>query len=107
MRILYGIECIVFYSLLFFANYYPAVLRHSWDTPVSRILPDYCHFSDQYLTEHVTIRDILSHRTGIDRNYDAVWYSGIFNRTELFKFVLLPEGSVASDGLVFSLDIVH
>ena len=37
-----------------------------WDDPVARHLPDF-ELSDPYLTEHVTLRDLLCHRTGLQR----------------------------------------
>jgi CubicO group peptidase (beta-lactamase class C family) len=37
-----------------------------WDDPVARHLPDF-ELSDPYLTEHVTLRDLLCHRTGLKR----------------------------------------
>ena len=37
-----------------------------WDDPVARHLPDF-ELSDRYLTEHVTLRDLLCHRTGLRR----------------------------------------
>ena len=36
----------------------------TWDTPVHRLLPEY-ELRDPYLTENVTLRDLLSHRTGL------------------------------------------
>ncbi|KAI4907612.1 hypothetical protein J4E90_009641 [Alternaria incomplexa] len=41
---------------------YPDV---QWTTPVSKILPDDFVLPDPYVTEQVTIEDILSHRSGI------------------------------------------
>lgn len=37
-----------------------------WDDPVRAHLPE-IQFSDSYRTEHTTIRDLLSHRTGLER----------------------------------------
>lgn len=37
-----------------------------WDDPVTKHLPD-VRFSDTYRTKHVTIRDLLCHRTGLER----------------------------------------
>ncbi|MEX2121347.1 MAG: serine hydrolase [Pirellulales bacterium] len=37
-----------------------------WDDPVEKHLPDF-ELSDRYLTEHVTLRDLLCHRTGLRR----------------------------------------
>lgn len=51
---------------------YPDV---QWTTPVSKILPEDFVLPDPYLTEQVTIEDILSHRSGIashDESYLSV-----------------------------------
>lgn len=37
-----------------------------WDDPVRKHLPDF-ELGDRYLTEHLTLRDLLSHRTGLRR----------------------------------------
>jgi CubicO group peptidase (beta-lactamase class C family) len=50
---------------------YPEV---QWTTPVSKILPEDFVLPDPYLTEHVTIEDILSHRTGI-ATHDESYFS--------------------------------
>lgn len=39
----------------------------AWDAPVVRYMPDY-QMTDAYITEHVTGRDMLSHRTGLPRH---------------------------------------
>jgi CubicO group peptidase (beta-lactamase class C family) len=49
--------------------------RIRWDDPVRRYLPR-LELATSYLTGEVTLRDLLSHRTGIERG-DASWYSGI------------------------------
>lgn len=41
---------------------YPDV---KWDTPVSKLMREDFVLHDSYLTENVTIMDMLSHRTGI------------------------------------------
>lgn len=38
----------------------------SWDDPIVRHLPDF-RFGDDYRTKHTTIRDLLCHRTGLER----------------------------------------
>ncbi|KAL1801576.1 hypothetical protein ACET3X_001918 [Alternaria dauci] len=50
---------------------YPDV---QWTTPVSKILPDDFVLPDPYLTEQVTIEDILSHRSGI-ATHDESYFS--------------------------------
>ncbi|OKL62779.1 hypothetical protein UA08_01859 [Talaromyces atroroseus] len=41
---------------------YPQV---QWDTPVSQLIRDDFVLSDEYATQHITIEDILSHRSGL------------------------------------------
>ena len=43
-----------------------------WDRPIRDVLPDF-RLADDYATQHTTLRDLLSHRTGLPR-HDAVWY---------------------------------
>ncbi|KAF2019814.1 beta-lactamase/transpeptidase-like protein [Aaosphaeria arxii CBS 175.79] len=45
-----------------------------WDTPVSKLLPDDFVLADPMYTEHVTIEDILSHRSGMPR-HDESYFS--------------------------------
>ncbi len=37
-----------------------------WDDPVAKHLPEF-QLADHYLTEHITLRDLLCHRTGLQR----------------------------------------
>jgi Beta-lactamase/Domain of unknown function (DUF3471) len=41
--------------------------KMKWDDPIRRYLPDLV-LPDPYLTEHATLRDFLSHRTGLERD---------------------------------------
>src|ERR1017187_7035351 len=60
----------------------------SWDKPVRESVPAIRFYNDQ-LTDVVTLRDMLSHRTGITR-HDTIWYKSDFTRKELFdKLVYL------------------
>ena len=54
-----------------------------WDKPVRQFVPG-IQFHDDALTASVTIRDMLSHRTGITR-HDTIWYKSPFTRKELFE----------------------
>jgi CubicO group peptidase (beta-lactamase class C family) len=54
-----------------------------WDKPVRQFVPG-IRFYDDDLTAKVTIRDMLSHRTGITR-HDTIWYKSDFTRRELFE----------------------
>lgn len=44
----------------------------NWDEPIIKYLPEFRMFNDE-LTENVTLRDLIAHRTGIPR-HDALWY---------------------------------
>src|ERR1700683_1184232 len=54
----------------------------SWDKPVRESVPAIRFYNEQ-LNNSVTLRDMLSHRTGITR-HDTIWYKSDFTRKELF-----------------------
>jgi CubicO group peptidase (beta-lactamase class C family) len=54
-----------------------------WDKPVSRFVPGILLYNDD-LNASVTIRDMLSHRTGITR-HDLIWYKSDLTRKELYE----------------------
>jgi len=54
-----------------------------WDRPVRQFVPEVQFYNDE-LTAAVSIRDMLSHRTGITR-HDTIWYKSDFTRKELFE----------------------
>lgn len=53
-----------------------------WDKPIRQFVP-IIQFATEDLNNSVTIRDMLSHRTGISR-HDLIWYKSDFTRKELF-----------------------
>jgi CubicO group peptidase (beta-lactamase class C family) len=63
-----------------------------WDDPVRTHLPDF-RVADPYVTEHVTIRDLLCHRTGLVRG-DLVGMSGGFTHRQMLNQVrFLPQAA--------------
>src|SRR6185295_2542998 len=54
----------------------------TWDRPVRESVPS-IRFYNEELNNSVTLRDMLSHRTGITR-HDTIWYKSDFTRKELF-----------------------
>lgn len=54
----------------------------TWDRPVRESVPTVRFYNEQ-LNNTVTLRDMLSHRTGITR-HDTIWYKSDFTRKELF-----------------------
>jgi CubicO group peptidase (beta-lactamase class C family) len=43
-----------------------------WDKPVCHYMPEFI-LDDPYITRHITVRDMLSHRTGMPRHDKAAW----------------------------------
>lgn len=57
--------------------------RVNWDKPVRESVPTIQFYNDQ-LNNNVTLRDMLSHRTGVTR-HDLIWFKSPFTRKELFE----------------------
>ncbi len=57
--------------------------RLELDAPVIRYLPDF-RMQDEYVTMHLTVRDLLCHRSGLPR-HDAAWYGSKASRKELLE----------------------
>jgi CubicO group peptidase (beta-lactamase class C family) len=55
----------------------------TWDKPVRESVPTVRFYNEQ-LNNTVTLRDMLSHRTGVTR-HDTIWYKSDFTRKELFE----------------------
>jgi len=54
-----------------------------WDKPIRQYVPSIQFYNDE-LNRTVTIRDMLSHRSGITR-HDLIWYKSDFTQKELFE----------------------
>src|SRR5579862_9127905 len=61
----------------------------TWDKPVRDSVPSIRFHNDQ-LNSNVTLRDMLSHRTGITR-HDTIWYKSDFTRKQLFEKLVYLE----------------
>ncbi|MEP7322964.1 MAG: serine hydrolase [Saprospiraceae bacterium] len=64
----------------------------AWDVPIKNFIPQIQFYNDA-LNANVTIRDMLSHRTGISR-HDNIWYKSDFSRQELFDRIKFLEPSI-------------
>jgi CubicO group peptidase (beta-lactamase class C family) len=53
-----------------------------WDEPIKQFVPTIRFYNDE-LDRSVTIRDMLSHRTGVTR-HDGIWFKSTFTRRELW-----------------------
>lgn len=54
-----------------------------WDKPVRNYLPTFKLY-DSYATEHITLRDLVTHRSGLPR-HDVMWYRSPLTRKELIE----------------------
>lgn len=61
------------------------------DKPVIDYLPDF-RMHDPYVTRHLTVRDLLCHRSGLPR-HDLVWYGSDRSRQELYHSLAYLEPS--------------
>lgn len=61
----------------------------AWDDPVIRHLPDFA-MADPWVTRELTIRDVLSHRTGLAGN-DLMWAAGGVSPRELIRRLRFQE----------------
>ena len=57
----------------------------TWDKPIRASVPEIQFYNDE-LNSNVTLRDMLSHRTGVTR-HDLIWFKSPFTRKELFERV--------------------
>ena len=53
-----------------------------WDKPVRNYLPAF-ELKDEYITANMTVRDLVTHRSGLPR-HDALWYGSPLTRKEIF-----------------------
>lgn len=54
-----------------------------WDDPVNKYLPDFITY-DPYVTRELTVRDLLTHRSGLERG-DFLWYGSDLSRDEILR----------------------
>lgn len=57
--------------------------RVSWNDPVTRHLPEF-ELPDPWVTREFTVRDLLSHRSGLERG-DFLWFGSGFDRAQLVR----------------------
>ena len=67
-----------------------------WDDPVTQYLPGF-QLYDPYVTRQMTVRDLLTHRIGLERG-DQLWYATAYSREEILRRIrhLEPSSSVRS-----------
>ncbi len=57
--------------------------KMDWDDPVTRYLPDFAVY-DPWITQHVTVRDILSHRIGVS-DVERFLYNTTISNAEVIR----------------------
>lgn len=57
--------------------------KFDWDKPARNYLPGLKMYTPQ-LTEDITVRDMVTHRSGLPR-HDMVWYTSNFSRADLVR----------------------
>lgn len=62
-----------------------------WDKPVRQFIPDFGMY-DAVANNHITPRDLVTHRSGLPR-HDAVWYMSDLSRDELVRRIRYLEPS--------------
>ena len=67
-----------------------------WDDHATKYLPGFQLF-DPYVTREMTVRDLLTHRIGLERG-DQLWYATDYSRDEILRRIrfLQPSSSVRS-----------
>ena len=67
-----------------------------WDDPTTQYLQGF-QLYDPYATRELTVRDLLTHRVGLDRG-DPLWYATTFDRDEILRRIryLKPSSSLRS-----------
>jgi len=57
--------------------------RLDLDTPIKKYMPDF-EMHNKYAEDHLTLRDMLCHRSGLPR-HDLLWYNSPLSRKELIS----------------------
>lgn len=67
-----------------------------WDDPATKYLPGF-QLYDANVTREMTVRDLLTHRVGLERG-DALWYATDMSRDEILRRIrfLKPSSSMRS-----------
>lgn len=67
-----------------------------WDDPATKYLPSFQVY-DPVVTREMTVRDLLTHRVGLERG-DSLWYATEYNRSDVLNRIryLKPSSSLRS-----------
>lgn len=67
--------------------------KMDWDDPVRKHLPGF-RLSDPLADAHVTLRDLVCHRTGLPR-HDMLWFGAPWGREEVLRRIGLAKSSAS------------
>ena len=71
-----------------------------WDDKVSKYLPEF-ELYDPYVTEALTIRDLVSHRVGLDTfSGDLLWYETTYSSAEILKRLNISSQPAVSEAVL-------
>jgi len=72
--------------------------KMNWNDPAALHLPGF-QLYDPYVTREITIRDLLSHRSGLGRRGDMLWYGSEYDRDEILRRIryLEPNASFRAE----------
>lgn len=72
--------------------------KMNWSDPAFLHLPSF-QLHDPYVTREITVRDLLSHRSGLGRRGDILWYGSEYDRAEVLRRIryLEPNSSFRSE----------
>lgn len=75
-----------------------------WNDKVKKYIPDFSLFNDPWISNEVTIRDLLCHRVGLGTfSGDVIWYKSNFKSSELYKLAAnLPQAHSFRAGYGYS-----
>ncbi|MBS4013256.1 MAG: serine hydrolase [Bacteroidetes bacterium] len=75
-----------------------------WNDKVKKYIPDFSLFNDPWISNEVTIRDLLCHRVGLGTfSGDVIWYKSNFKSSELYKLAAnLPQENSFRAGYGYS-----
>ncbi|MEJ7778024.1 MAG: serine hydrolase [Daejeonella sp.] len=80
---------------------FPQIFILSLDKPVKTYLPEITFYNEE-LTSRVTLRDMLSHRTGLP-SYDGIWVNAPYKRTEaLGKIAYMKPSLGFREGYIYN-----
>ncbi len=77
-----------------------------WDDPVTEHLPGFA-LADPYVTRELTLRDVLSHRSGVKEDAEALWYGTKYTRKDIIARLRHLEQQAGLRGTVTYSNVMY